>query len=112
MVETKKINRIDKQHYRASKEWKEFREQMKQRQKCCALCGAPLRGRWNLHHVKNCLTLEEYTSKNKNDFLCLCNQCHSFAHWAARKKSTSKFFIKIKQLLKSICFGDDWIKFF
>src|SRR5574344_999266 len=68
------LTRKDKEKYRASKEWKEFREQMKKRQKCCALCGVPLRGKWNLHHVKNCLTLEEYTSKNKNDFLCLCNQ--------------------------------------
>src|SRR5574344_990453 len=100
MVETKKINRVEKQHYRNSKSWKEFREQMKKRQKCCALCGVPLHGHWNLHHVKNCLTLEEYTSKKPSEFLCLCSECHKYGHWIARKSCEIKIFIlrKIKSL--------------
>src|SRR5574344_2108653 len=110
MVEIKKINRIEKQHYRASKEWKEFREQMKQRQKVCQLCGAPLHGRWNLHHCIDCKTIEEYKSKTTSEFLCLCSECHKYCHWIARKKSTSKYIIKIKQILKAIHFGDSWIK--
>lgn len=105
------MTRIDKQKYRATREWKEFREEMKQRQKYCALCGSPLHGTWNLHHVHDCQTIEEYSSKNPSDFLCMCNECHKYGHWIARKKSDSKYIIKIKQILKSIGFGDDWIKF-
>ena len=102
---------LDRQKYRTSNEWRSFREQMKQQQKVCKFCGAPLKGRWNLHHIHNCKTMEEYMSHNSNDFLCLCNQCHTTLHWIARKKSKSKFFIKMKQIAKSIGFGDDWIKF-
>jgi|SRR5574344_1524004 hypothetical protein len=106
------LTRKDKEKYRASREWRNFRDQMKERQKVCALCGAPLKGRWNLHHIHNCTTIEEYMSHNPNDFLCMCNECHKFGHWIARKKSNSKWIVKIKQCFKAINFGDDWIKFY
>lgn len=97
--------------YRATAEWRDFRESMKQKQKYCALCGAPLKGRWNLHHKHDCKTIEEYESKNPDDFLCLCGECHQCLHWISRKKSTSKWAVKMKQVAKAIDFGD-WVKFY
>lgn len=105
------MNRREKEKYRQSREWKCFRNEMKERQKVCQLCGSPLHSRWNLHHTHDCKTIEEYKSHNPNDFLCLCGECHKFGHWIARKKSSSKWITKMKQILKAINFGDDWIKF-
>jgi len=101
----------DKAKYRATAEWKKFREQMKQNQKICQLCHAPLKGRWNLHHVHHCKTIEEYESKNPNDFLCMCNECHKYCHWIGRKKSTSTWVIAMKRNIEAIGFGSDWIKY-
>lgn len=97
--------------YRATKEWKDFRAEMRQKQKLCALCHAPLKGRWNLHHVHNCKTIEEYESHNPNDFLCMCSECHKYCHWIGRKKSTSKWVIAMKRTIEAIGFGSDWIKY-
>lgn len=64
---------------RASKEWKEFRNLMKNSQRFDAITGKPLYAGWNLHHL--CLKDEEYANLEPDNFVCLNRKSHEMIHF-------------------------------
>ncbi|WP_296692338.1 hypothetical protein [Treponema sp. UBA7567] len=48
-----------------------------------------------------------------NDLLNLrSHHSHNFLHWIGRKKSGNKAVLDIKEIVKNIGFGDDWVEFY
>lgn len=76
-------NQKQKSKFRRSKQWAEFREEMKAYQdgKDYITQGRLPKG-WNLHHAN--LNPEAYEKLNTTDFFCLGGQCHDFIHWLYR----------------------------
>lgn len=70
-----------KTKFRSSKEWKEFRQKMKNKQRLDALTNQPLRSNFSLHHML--LDPSKYQDLSVEDnFLCLNRNSHQFLHFA------------------------------
>lgn len=70
-----------KTKFRSSKEWKEFRQKMKNKQRLDALTNQPLRSNFSLHHML--LDPSKYRDLSIEDnFLCLNRNSHQFLHFA------------------------------
>ena len=67
-----------KKQFRQTKEWKAFREKMKER-KVDALTLQKLRKGWNLHHLD--LDALHYGDLSEHKFECLNNKSHDVVHF-------------------------------
>lgn len=69
-----------KTKFRASKEWKDFRRQLKKRHKVDCITLRPLTPRANCHHMD--LNPENYTNiADEGKFTMLNKSSHDFTHW-------------------------------
>lgn len=100
----------DKQKFRHSREWQNFRQYMLSKYPVCAFCGNS-KSTKTVHHIKECLTKAEYENLDETRFIVLCSNCHRTMHTYANKKALSEPIIQLKIILQKIGFGDDWIKF-
>jgi 5-methylcytosine-specific restriction endonuclease McrA len=99
----------DKQKFRQSRQWQNFRKYMLEKYPACAFCGNS-KSTKTVHHTKLCETKEEYENLEETRFIVLCSNCHRTMHTYANKKALAEPILQLKRILQSIGFGDDWIK--
>lgn len=76
----RKNNQNWKKNFRNSKEWKEFRRSMREKQKFDPVTGQKLTPLFNLHHCD--LSEENYMDlSNEENFVCLNQATHKLIHF-------------------------------
>ena len=76
MTEKQKMKR----DFRATKKWKEFRKELKEKQKVDPITNRPLTKMCNLHHRD--LNDKNYTNiSNKDNFVCYNQMTHKVVHY-------------------------------
>lgn len=86
----------EKKKFRQTKEWKCFREKMKDR-KVDALTLSKLRKGWSLHHLD--LDAMNYGNLDEDHFVCLNNKSHDAVHFLYNYYKKDR---KVLDRLKSI----------
>lgn len=87
-----------KKKFRTSKEWKEFRQYMRDKQKTDPVTGQKLTRMANLHHMN--LDETKYTDLSKEeDFVFLNHYTHKMVHWLFSKSNPSQWRDRIEKLI-------------
>lgn len=96
-----------KKEFRQTKEWKAFREQMKER-KVDALTLQKLRKGWNLHHLD--LNALHYGDLSEHKFECLNNKSHDLVHFLYNYyKKDREVLTRLECILeKMVLLNGDW----
>lgn len=69
-----------KRNFRTTKKWKQFKKEMRNRQKVDYLTGKKLiAGKWQLHHLN--MSAEEYEILDCENFICLNAMTHKLVHY-------------------------------
>lgn len=90
-----------KTKFRQSTKWKDFRKEMKQKNKVDFLTQKPLYSGWNLHHLD--LNEANYEKiENEENFCCLNRLSHEFIHWLFRYKDWREILKRIYELLEKM----------
>lgn len=94
----KKSNQTAKRKFRASKEWKDFRKYMMNKQKVDPVTGNKLTKMFNLHHLD--LDENHYEDiSNENNFVCLGYKTHELVHFLFSKTKPKQWRERIKRLI-------------
>jgi hypothetical protein len=69
-----------KRNFRTTKKWKQFKKEMRNRQKVDYVTGKKLiAGKWQLHHLN--MSAEEYEMLDYENFICLNAMTHKLVHY-------------------------------
>lgn len=91
-----------KRKLRASKEWKEKRQQVRENQKIDPITLNPLTKSFNLHHLSQSKKIEDYTNLEDERFVGLNAQSHDCLHFLYRiyeREDNFDMLERIKELL-------------
>ena len=97
------MNQKDKNKFRRSKKWTDFRKKLRKERKVDALTGKALTPRANLHHMD--LDEDHYTNlTNEDNFLFLNTQSHEIIHFfyghGKNRKDWRALIAKLVELLE------------
>lgn len=84
--------------FRATKQWKEFRLEMKKLQKVDQVTGQPLRKGWQLHHLDS----QHYDDLDPKKFICLNPMSHELIHFMARQRNLELVLKNLKKFVKKM----------
>jgi len=88
-----------KTKFRASKEWKEFRDRMREKQKVDPVTGAKLTRMANLHHKD--LDEANYTDlSDEDDFVFVNQMTHKCIHFLFSKSKPKEWRRRIEKLIE------------
>lgn len=90
-----------KTKFRDSKEWKDFRKELKDKQKVDPITRSPLNTKANCHHLD--LREEHYTNLTDPSRYIMCNKrTHTMIHWGFNiwKKYGESFFDSLRRIFE------------
>lgn len=92
-----KNNQKDKQKFRASKKWKDFRDKKRKEQKIDPVTGAKLTRMANLHHCN--LDESQYEDiSNEDNFVFLNQATHKVVHFFFLKSKPTEWRKRIERI--------------
>lgn len=99
-----KSTQAEKRKFRASREWKEFRDKMREKQKVDPVTGQKLTRMANLHH--KCLDEEKYEDiSDEDNFVFVNHLTHKVIHFFFSKSNPSQWrerWERLKPILESM----------
>ena len=95
-------NSDKKAKFRKSKEWKEFRKKIYEKQKGCDyLSGKKLYKGHNIHHLD--MSIENYDKLDEDNFIALNKQMHDVVHILFRYYKNDKTILsRLEQILEKM----------
>jgi hypothetical protein len=92
----------EKTTFRRKKEWIEFRKRFLKEHDTCVICGVKSA---TVHHKYK----KDYNVLQDDRFLPMCRTCHRYAHRYGQLHDRTSYTHRIKEMLREIDFGDEWI---
>lgn len=94
-------NAKEKQKFRATAQWKKFRNFLKKNRKVDELTNSPLRKGWQLHHLD--LDPKNYKTLLEENFSCLNIKSHDLIHFLYRYYEKDKTIInRLENILEKM----------
>lgn len=93
-----KMDTKERQRFRNTKQWKEFRRKLIEKQKKDAITGNPLTITANCHHCL--LDYERYTELNDENFVMLNKESHDVTHFFFLKSKPREWRKRVLNLIK------------
>ena len=92
------MNTKDRQKFRSTKRWKEFRKQLMDKQRKDGITGNPLTPTANCHHCL--LDYERYTELDEENFVMLNKESHDAVHFFFLKSKPREWRKRVLNLIK------------